>query len=335
MTGEQLYEALGQLDDGYIQTAHQTVRRRWSRTWIPIAACLALVLTTCVWWSGNLYSSSLEGDSGVTAGQGGSEIPDDADGCLPGEPAEDNCKTAVVCNDAHLVPITMNQICLDAADFVSLSGEELLAFNQAVQPIENLFPELSRVPAQELPGVYRQDQGRGEIYFDANTVLYADQTETRRVELTLSQVSLTIPAQLELVQSGSLAATDVNGRQLYVFRDGGRLFASWMDGQTGWQLLTSGLSEDEFSLLLTQLVTPGDGKDLQTREGKLTVIDPLARLVAMQSEDGSVLSVLLPKDTELDAFRLGDRARVSWHGEPATIHTVWVQQLEEFSIEKE
>ena len=334
MTSEQLYEALGQLDDAYIQAAHQTVRQRRCRTWMPVAACLAVVLTAGVWWYGNLYSGSLEGGSGAIAGQAGGEVPD-ADGCLPGAPAEDNCKTAVVCNDARFVPITMNQICLDAADFVPLSGEELLAFDQAVQPIENLFPELSRVPAQEPPGVYRQDQGRGEIYFDANTVLYTDQTETRRVELTLSQVSLTIPAQLELVHADSLAATEVNGRQLYVFREGNSLFTSWMDGQTGWQLLTSGLSEGDLSALLTQLVTPGDGADLQTREGKLTVIDPQARLVAVQSEDGSVLSVLLPEEVELGSLRLGDRVRVSWHGEPATIPMVWAQQVEEFSVVKE
>ena len=332
MTSEQLYEALGEIDDNDIQDAHQPVRRRRIRHWAALAACLALVLAAGVWWNWN-HGSGSESAPAEDAADGSAALPSTGDvgdlsdgNCIPGEPEEDSFKTELVCNDARLAPAAMNLYELDAADFVPMSRGELLDYYQAELPMEDLFPELKQIPAQETWGIYRRDQGSGAVYYDAICLAYTD--GVRRVELTLSRASHAFQVLPEPVEKGKLEPTQVNGRQLYVFRDGNQLYTSWMEGQTGWQLLTTGLSEADFSLLLSQMVTPGDDTDLRTQEGEPIAIDPQARRLALKAADGTILGVRLPEDLEPEEYRLSDRVRVEWRGEPATLGTVWAGQLE-------
>lgn len=55
MTSKQLFIAIGEIDDRFIESAHPTPKRRWV-PWVAAAACLSIVMVGIGLWQGGLFT---------------------------------------------------------------------------------------------------------------------------------------------------------------------------------------------------------------------------------------------------------------------------------------
>ena len=309
MKEQRLLWAMGEIDQKYVEEAaprgRAGTRVRRAVGWAAVAAVLALTLSLPA-----LFPRGEE-----------AERP----GPVEVNPPEER---VIAVNPSDPPERTGNLFNLSGEDYVSMTYEELLAYFQVELPVAEALPDLALVMEENGFGLYRTE-GRG-VYFDGSSVLFADESGTRQLRIGLEKVFKMGSAVA--MWGEELAFTQVNGRELAIFRysgeDGGDCYhTEFLQGDVAWFVDSGGLTAEEFVRGLEALVepvAPVEGEREIT--GEVSVIDPQARYIVVETEKGG-WGVELPDGIAAEDFRPGDRVRVGFTGEPATLLRLWREQI--------
>ncbi len=346
MKREDISRAVGDIDAAYIEEASEKEtakeKNRWFKPTLALVACAAIAVTAVLTLRGGSDpttgnadgSAAIAENSDIAMGQGvGDDAQEAADEILTDQDKE---KQAVSCNEASIRPAVTGLYDLQEDDFVPLDEHELLDYYQAALPVAEILPELYPAAREQEAGIYCRGQERAAVYHDMNRFAFSSADGGQQVTVTLSRANHAPTVAIDPAEEGSLRLTSVNGRELVVFRDSRQagkpvFYVQWMQEDTGWQVWTSGVTEEAFMKLLSAIVNPANIPNINDCEGELLVIDKGAHHVWIKPENGNSIGVNLPKDFDMEALCLHDRVRVVWRGEPATLGCVWPGQLEEFT----
>ena len=238
-------------------------------------------------------------------------------------------------------PVSLNDVAsLDAVGaFISLSGEDYAAFTYdelteyfGFAPSADALPYLAR--AEGNYGVYRTD-GRG-IYYDCNAVCFESADGARRLKVDLSKAFKQGGSVFDLVSDG-LAFTDINGRNIAIFRcndEAGqsRLHAEFLRDEVAVCVDSENIPYEDFVICLKELI----GEQEQSAGGEnavsgtVTAVDPNANRLGIAVESGGEklsYGIFLPDGISAEDYKIGDGVTATFKGEPATVLTVWKEQL--------
>lgn len=244
-------------------------------------------------------------------------------------------------------------------DFVPMTREELLDYYGVSLPVEELLPNLSAVGPEEGDGFGRGIYRRGDVgaYFDTNTFSFKSADGMLGVNVTLDK-AFHLPSSPWELPGDELRFTSVNGWELALFRypdeAGNQIFCTeFRQNGVNYRVTGKNLAEGEFSALLETLLEPredfapgevrtfrgtyGGGighQFLTTRnpDGSATVEESWTGPLFFDLDNGGEYSSLCIELTPEQAARfaeldLGGQVTIRFTGEPATIGTVWNQQL--------
>lgn len=248
---------------------------------------------------------------------------------------------------------------LMSEDFVPMTREELLDYYGVSLPVEELLPNLSAVGPEEGDGFGRGIYRRGDVgaYFDTNTFSFESAGGVLGVNVTLDK-AFHLPSSPWELPGDALRFTSVNGWELALFRypdeAGDQIFyTEFRQNGVNYCVTGKNLAEGEFAALLEALLEPredfapgevrtfrgtyGGGighQFLTTRnpDGSATVEESWTGPLFFDLDDGgeysSLCIELTPEQAEQFAeLNLSGWVELSFIGEPATIGTVWNQQL--------
>lgn len=257
---------------------------------------------------------------------------------------------------------TENLFALMWEDFVPMTREELLDYYGVTLPVEEPFPNLFALgPGEENSwGIYRRTDGTP--YFDTNVFSFGFADGTPVVYVGLDK-AFHLPASSWELPGDELRFTRINGWELALFHwvdeDGsGCRYTEFQQRGVNYRVTGKGMGEQEFAVLLEALLEPREDYapgEVRTFRGTygggighqfLTTRDPDGSAAVEESWCGPLfldldegaeyasLSVELPPEqaAQLADLSLGDTVTVRFTGEPATVGTVWKQQL--VSIER-
>lgn len=333
--------------------------------WGSLAACAALAVCAAWFITGTpdprasealLPSASQSAPSAPEVTTGAANVDRPAV-----EPAEETARSLVKLNPNKLTkaPQTVHSMfALMTEDFVPMTREELLDYYGVSLPVEELLPQLSAVGPEEGGfgrGIYRRESG--DIYFDGNTFSFISTDGVQAVNIALDKV-FHMPAGPWELMGDELRFTVVNGWELalfhYVDRDGnGYWYTEFRQNGVGFRVTGKNTGELEYTALLEALLeeredfSPGEVRTfrgtygggighqfLTTRNpgGSATVEESWCGPLHLDLDEGAEYATLSIELTPEQAFQiadldLGDRVTVRFIGEPATIGTVWNQQL--------
>ena len=317
MNAKQFSEGLGEIEEKYIAEAVAVYPRKSSLgKAAALAACAALVIAAVLipTWLGREEAL-------LPAGDGGYE------------------ELQLFFNQIAQPSGGANLFDLSGEDFVPMSYEEVLAYFQVTLPVDAACPTLSLVGAPEGGGFGRfASESRG-TYYDGNTVLFSDGTGRQQVAVGLEKVWRCSGLGFQLTEE-PLRFSAVNGRELALFRyqdeEGNDCcYVEFVQNDVAFLVRMQNLSSEDVARCLQALVEerPGEGT-VHTVTGEVTAVDPYANHIGVDGEDG-IYGVNLPEELPAEGFSLGNVVRVTYTGEPATIDTIWAQQLLEIEPEEQ
>ena len=238
-------------------------------------------------------------------------------------------------------PVSLNDVAsLDAVGaFISLSGEDYAAFTYdelteyfGFAPSADALPYLTR--AEGNYGVYRTDE-RG-IYYDGNSVCFESVDGARRLNVSLSKAFKQGGSVFDLVSDG-LAFTDINGREIAIFRCNdetgqSRLHAEFLRDGVAVRVDSENIPYEDFVICLKELVREPEQSagEENTVSGTVTAVDPNANRLGISVESGGEklsYGIFLPDGISAEDYEIGDAVTATFKGEPATVLTVWKEQL--------
>lgn len=230
-------------------------------------------------------------------------------------------------------PATYQQIALPGEDYISMTYVELLSYYGIELPIEEAFPDLSLADSERGYGVY-QNSERG-AYYDGNSVRFENADGTQTLHITLTK-AFHHPYDIFTLTGEQIGFTSVNGHDLSVFsyvdeNGAQRFYVELLQNDVGWYVDASGVSEDDFLRILMTVVTetPDDDADANNvLYGAVHSVDSYANRIGVRPDgENLVYTVTLPPDISADDYSMDDQVIITYEGEPATIKTIWPQQL--------
>lgn len=369
----ELFQAVGEVDDGILQDAEEFLNRtpgkghapavRRAPVWVKwgsLAACAALAV--CAVWAlrpagepGQRPQVDVPQAPAVTQ----STPNEDRPAVEPGP--EELARPAVELRFNELAGEPQNvysMFPLMAEDFVPMTRQELLDYYGVSLPVEELFPLLSNLEPEGTGsgrGIYRREDWN--IYWDGNTFSFTSADGVQAVYIALDK-AFHLPSSPWELPGESLTFTDINGWELALFlypdEAGGQCFyTEFRQNGVNYRVTGKNLAEGEFAALLEALLeeredfTPGEVRTFRGTYGGgighqfLTTRNPDGSAGVEESWCGplhldldnaaeySTLNIELTPEQAAQFAELppGGRVVVSFVGEPATVGTVWNQQL--------
>lgn len=365
----ELFRAIGELDDDILEDAEefltQTPGRARPSAWVKwgsLAACAAVAV--CASWFAARTPVAQTAIQPVTPTPAVSTGDSAAD--RPAVDPEELTRPVVQMNfnelDGAPTQDTAALFNLISEDFVPMTRSELLDYYGVTLPIEALFPDLSATGPEEGDGFGRGIYRRGErgAYFDTNTFAFESGDGGLGVYVTLDKAFHMLLSPWELPGDG-LRFTEINGWELalfyYVDEDGnGCYYTEFTQNGVNYRVIAKNRCEQEYAAVLEALLEPREDfapgavrtvtgtctgglsrqtlTETQPDGGTKTEVSYRGPL-GLTLEDGSSLCAgLTPEQAEnfYGSLSLGDRVTVRFTGEPATVGTVWTQQV--VSLEK-
>ena len=332
MKRETLSKAVGDIRTDYIEEAadarlpakQNTALRRW----LPLAACLVLVLTAgaVILNHSNAYEECAPQAPEAAESPDMSDAVDSALGNESSEPPK-SC-FLLPKNPLQFVPNPLENLgMVDLGEAESVGAEELADYYGVSLPLSPLLSEYGLSLKEEEHYLYQKD---GTVFLDQNRFLYEGDGCTVSVGLSREGTMLLPSYALSTDLPKTLEFTDFNGRKLAVFsyEESGteHLYLEWKQAGLCWRLDAAGLPQNEFLALVYDLLLPAEEPaEIHSFTGTVTVSDPGAELLALTSEDGEHLSLQMGDLTPPDAF--GKTFTVTYRGEPALLETLLAPQI--------
>ena len=211
---------------------------------------------------------------------------------------------------------TSGSIALMADDYTAMSYEELLRYFDVSLPITETLPYLT-LQSNDF-GIYQTDN-RG-IYYDGNFIEFRNSGGTQDINIVLSKVFK--------------HTSDENGTDCY--------YAEFLQNDVAFVVSSENISMEDYAKCLQVLVEKAqqNSGSVNTITGEIVVIDPYANHIGVRfdkeqaPEYSSVYGIDLPDGQSAGDYSLGDRVEVMYTGEPATILTIWAEQLVDIKLLK-
>lgn len=222
------------------QKRKQTVLTRT----IASMCCLCLTAVSCFGLWQHQTSGNTHGQSTSNVLYPGVNAPTDD---LRGESSADR----IVIHPVTNFPDDTMNIALMTADFVSMSMDELNDYYGY-----NVFPVLPgnlKASENRAFGIYRRSGGTGMIYWDGNSMTYANGNRSKVVNVGVRKDSLPLCNYMfyHTVPEKSI----INGVEVAIGRSvDGHYYAQFMHRGIGFQLGAQGLTQPEFTAVLSELI---------------------------------------------------------------------------------
>ena len=323
MNGKLFFAALNEVGDRYYAEAenYRSDGGRWRRA-AALAACAALVLVVSLAAVRHGHRAVLPGGDGLLGTQYG------------GEREEPPKAIPLALNEIAPPQVVTGGIDLSGEDYTAMTVEELLAYYGAELPIAQAFPEFTLDPGGY--GIYQREEGG--VYYDGNLLVFSDGEGTRRMTVGLGKVTKRI-YDLFTLSGDELRFTAVNGRELAVFHytdETGQscYYTEFLQGDVAFLVGGENLSPGVYGQLLQLLVEEKQEEGTtHTISGRITAVDPYANHIGITLDEAAApqhsrgYGVDLPEGMSAEEYALGDWVEVTYRGEPATICTIWAEQL--------
>ena len=245
-------------------------------------------------------------------------------------------------NEIKELNATSGSIALMADDYTAMSYEELLRYFDVSLPITETLPYLT-LQSNDF-GIYQTDN-RG-IYYDGNFIEFRNSGGTQDINIVLSKVFKHTSDVFDL-SADELQFTEINGRELAVFHytnENGTdcYYAEFLQNDVAFVVSSENISMEDYAKCLQVLVEKAqqNSGSVNTITGEIVVIDPYANHIGVRldkeqaPEYSSVYGIDLPDGQSAGDYSLGDRVEVMYTGEPATILTIWAEQLVDIKLLK-
>ena len=332
MNPELFSEAMSEVNDKYYEEAaayHCQTRR--GIKFASFAACAAIVLAVSlatVW-------KQFPGQP-VPQPDNNPPITTDSD-----ELSNNTEQVISLCiNEIAAPDAVMNNINLSGDDFIEMSYEELLTYFNASLPITETLPYLTL--QREDFGVFRSKDR--DIYYDGNSIVFQNSDGSQSIHIVLSKVFKHTYDVFDL-REDELRFTTINGRELAIFHyknESGAecYYAEFLQDDVAFTIHSENVSAGDYGKCLKALVdkTQQSGGSVHSITGEIVAIDPYANHIGIRLDEEQALEysrgygIDLPDGQSAGEYSLGDRIEVAYTGEPATILTIWAQQLVEITL---
>jgi hypothetical protein len=325
----ELFEAIGEIDSDLITRCENEVvhapKQTWVR-WLSVAACLCLAIL-CVFTMPIFKQTP---NPPITPENHSSQptIPNNA---------------LLDINQLEQAPSFQNSaISLNVNDFIAMTDDEFLNYYGVLFSINKAVPALELQPQNPAKrnGIFK-NSSRG-TYYDSHTFVFANDANTRRMEITLSKTAY-YPGLIAGTDEGNvqLQQSELGGFAVTIFQytgeDGSTCYhTEFLSNGIAYCITSYNLSEKDYAAALSSVIAdnvnteanPSGAEDTHTATGTVNAVDENANLISISVGDGafSALRVYLP-DGEAKSYSVGDQVEVSYAGNPDTICTIWEQQL--------
>ena len=172
--------------------------------------------------------------------------------------------------------------------------------------------------------------------------LMADDYTAMSYEELLRYFDVSLPITETLpyltLQSNDFGIYQTDNRGIYY--DGN--FAEFLQNDVAFVVSSENISMEDYAKCLQVLVEKAqqNSGSVNTITGEIVVIDPYANHIGVRldkeqaPEYSSVYGIDLPDGQSAGDYSLGDRVEVMYTGEPATILTIWAEQLVDIKLLK-
>ncbi len=248
---------------------------------------------------------------------------------------------------------------LFADDYLTMTLSEILKYYGVDEDITSqlnvLEPSLMPVsafgnpegfPISQQYGIYKSaDRG---VYYDTNSFLFADEGETKKVCITLAK-AFKMSSDVFPLLNEELQFTHINGRQFAIFHyingDGNSCYhVEFTQGDLAYYISAENISSENFVKYLQSIVTsnsswpcenPSDdisysgSSSVHVIAGQIIALDLSANFIAIKPSEiyGCDALGITPAKGEAKNYSLHDYVKVTFNGEPATVNSIWNQQL--------
>lgn len=155
----------------------------------------------------------------------------------------------LIFNKNH-VGFTSMDIDLEPEDFVSMSLDEMPEYYGA--EIRPDVPEDLKLRDCEY-GIYKKDDGTGEVYWDNTNLYYSDDTYNRNLSVDVAKGR--IPPTCVIVESDDMKKSTISGVEVLlvnVRKDA--LYAEFTVVDVGFRINAKGLSREEFVAVVRSII---------------------------------------------------------------------------------
>ena len=333
--------AIGNISNRHIEEAADFQVRKKEPVWIKwgcIAACLAVVIFATFSILPNYLSQQ-----GFTPQNNPNGVIDHNPPIITTpDDQSDNTEQVINLNINEIaVPNAVSSnIALVADDYTAMSYEELLTYFDVSLPITETLPCLTL--QSKYFGVFKSED-RG-IYYDGNSVVFRNTDGTQSLNIVLSKVFKHTYDIFDLSEE-ELKFTDINGRELAVFHykneNGAECYyAEFLQDDVAFIISSENISAKDYAKCLQALVnkTQQSSNSVHTITGEIVAIDPYANHIGIRLDEDKApqysrgYGIALPDGKSADGYSLGDRVEITYTGEPATILTIWAEQLVDITL---
>ena len=162
-----------------------------------------------------------------------------------------NPNNKIVINPIKILSIDMQGIALFGKDFIEMDKTALNEYYGI-----NVFPtipdDIKEWPDQRF-GIYKRNNGTGEIYWDGNVLNYSNDDFSRSVNIEIDKG--TLPFCDYLFYEPTEEKSIINNVEMIIGQtDNGYYYAEFIYHNTGFRIVGEGLTQDEFVAIISSLV---------------------------------------------------------------------------------
>lgn len=331
MNAKLFSEAMSELGDKYYEEAanYHCKKHGWIK-FTSLAACAAIVLAVsfaALWKLPSQTTPQPEYDPPIITN------PDNQSG---------NPEQAISLNvnEIETPNVVSANISLGADDYTAMSYKELLKYFDTSLPVTETLPYLTL--QSENFGIFQSEDR--DIYYDGNLVVFQNSDGTQSINIELSKVFKHTYDAFTL-NADKLKFTEINGRELAVFHytdENGAdcYYTEFLQNDVAFMVGSENISMEDYAKCLQVLVekTQQNSGSINTITGEIGVIDPYANHIGVRldkeqaPEYSSVYGINLTDGQSAEDYSPGDRVEVTYTGEPATILTIWAEQLVDIKL---
>ncbi|MBE6886614.1 MAG: hypothetical protein E7486_06665 [Ruminococcaceae bacterium] len=231
------------------QRARLARRKQMAGIALPLCgACLAVLVGVGGWQSG--WWMTTTGES-ASSSQSQSNPEQSQPNPLPSQPVITD--TIVIHNIEELPQNEMMYIALVREDFIKMTPEELNSYYG-----RNVFPQHPVDLKEKSPnhfGIYKRDQGTGELYCDQNAIHYINEDSSRWIAVSACKGKIPYDFCGLFEREETKEKSEINGVEVGIAKaKNGDFFSAFIVEGVGFRVSSSGLSQEEFITVLRSLV---------------------------------------------------------------------------------
>lgn len=212
--------------------------------------CLAVIVGAVIWKSNQPDTPEQTIDDALYPG-----IDDTVDDNIASDKSEASSNAAstnkIVINKLDSISNSIMDIALMWDDFVVMNEYELNEYYGI-----NVFPSVpSDLEAwdDQQYGIFKRDNGSGEIYHDVNGLNYTNEDYSRSVNVEMSKGQL--PFSCFILEHDNIEKSIINGTEVDIATTpNGFYYVEFIYSNVGFRIVTDGLNEDELVEVISSII---------------------------------------------------------------------------------